>query len=191
MPNTLKRLLVGLAALGLALAALPAAAAPQRVAILPFSANAKDDISYLIKGVRDMLATRLAWGDKVAVIEPDLVAPALKEIPGPYNDEKARQVGKKLSADAVVYGAITMMGQAVSVDARVIRSGEDRPALSAFVQAANLDQVIPQINEFAQRINAELFKRPGAAPAAATASAPRRAPRPPPPPRAEAPTAPT
>ncbi len=147
----------------LALAAPIFAAAPQRVVILPFTANAKDDISFLVKGVRDMLATRLSWQDKVTVIEPDLVAPVMKQIPPPYNDVKARQVGKKLSADVVVFGSITALGKAVSVDARVVKVKDPKaPPLTAFVQAADLDQVIPRINDFAQRINADLFKRPEA-----------------------------
>ena len=138
------------------------AAAPQRVAILPFTANAKDDISYLIKGVRDMLATRLAWHDKVTVIEPDLVAPVMKKVKPPYNDAKARKMGKELNAQAVVFGSITMFGKSVSVDARVVKTGDDSPALTTYVQASDMDQIIPQISNFAQRINAEIFRRPEA-----------------------------
>lgn len=139
------------------------AATPQRVVILPFTANAKEDVSFLVKGVRDMLTTRLAWQDKVTVIEPDLVAPVMKQIPPPYNDDKARKVGKKLTADVVVFGSITSMGKAVSVDARVLKVNQPQAQpLTTFVQASDLDQVIPRINDFAQRINAEIFKRPEA-----------------------------
>ncbi len=138
------------------------AAGPTRVVVLPFSANAKEDISFVVKGVRDMLASRLPWKDKVIVMEPDLVAPVLKKIKPPYNDAKARQVGKELGAQVVVFGSITQLGKAVSVDARVVKVGQSDPALTAFIQAKDLDQVIPQINAFAQRINAEIFRRPDA-----------------------------
>ena len=140
----------------------PVMAAPQRVAILPFTANSKEDISYLVRGVRDMLASRLAWGDKVVVMEPDLVARQLKGSKGPYSDKKAREIGKALNADAVVFGSITAMGKSVSVDARVVRAKDESPALTAFVQASSLDQVIPQVSNFAQRINADIFARPEA-----------------------------
>jgi len=142
--------------------AAPAMAQPQRVAILPFTAHAQGDASFLVQGVRDMLATRLAWPGKVQVLEPDLLAPAVKATPGPYDAAKAAQVGRELKADVVVFGSITSTGGAVSVDAQVVRPGEDTPALTTFVQAAGMDQVIPRINEFAQRINAEVFKRPEA-----------------------------
>lgn len=138
------------------------AAGPKRVAVLPFTANAKDDISFLIKGIRDMLATRLAWKDKVVVIEPDLVSGAMKKVPPPYTDIKARQLGASMGADAVVFGSVTVLGKAVSLDARVVRSQGNQPALTAYVSTSDLDQVIPSISQFAQRINAEIFARPQA-----------------------------
>lgn len=152
-------LVVGLALSHPALAAAPAT--PSRVVILPFTANAKEDISFLVKGVRDMLASRLAWPDHVIVVEPDLVAPAMARIKPPYNEDKAVQIGKELSSNVVVFGSITVLGQAVSVDARVVRIEGGEP-LTAFVQANDQDAVIPRINDFAMRINAEIFQRPEA-----------------------------
>jgi|GEM_PF-1023882 len=152
-------MLAGLALSTPALAAAPAT--PSRVVILPFTANSKDDISFLVKGVRDMLASRLAWADHVIVVEPDLVAPAMARIKPPYNEDKAAQIGKDLSANVVVFGSITVLGQAVSVDARVVRTTGGDP-LTAFVQANDQDAVIPRINDFAMRINAEIFQRPEA-----------------------------
>ena len=133
-----------------------------RVAILPFSANAPQDISYLTKGIRDMLASRLAWQGKVQVVEPDMVNNVLKGVKAPYNDNKARAAGEKLHADVVVFGAVTMLGKSISIDARVVKVGQADPALTAFVQAPTENEVIPKINAFAQRINAEIFRRPEA-----------------------------
>ncbi len=159
----------------LLLAAAPAlAAGPSRVVVLPFTANSKEDISFVVKGMRDMLASRLPWQDKVTVVEPDLVAPLLKKIKPPYNDAKARQIGKDLSANVVVYGSITKLGKSVSVDARVVKVDQPGPALTAYVHAKDLDAVIPQINSFAQRINAEMFKRPDAIAAQKAAAAPAK-----------------
>ena len=138
------------------------AAGPTRVAILPFTANSQEDISFLTKGLRDMLASRLPWQDKVTVVEPDLVTPLLKKVAPPYNEAKAREIGKELSAQVVVYGSITKLGKTISVDARVVKVDQPGQALTAFVHAKDMDAVIPQINQFAQRINAEIFKRPDA-----------------------------
>ncbi|MFZ5586015.1 MAG: FG-GAP-like repeat-containing protein [Thermodesulfobacteriota bacterium] len=166
--SLVRRAVFGLACLVLLAGPILAPAAPaqaaagvSRVIILPFTANAKDDISFLVKGVRDMLASRLAWADRVIVIEPDLVAPAAAKFKPPFNEDKARQLGKELSAQVVVFGSITVLGQAVSVDARVVKSEGGEP-LTAFVQTTDQDSVIPRINDFAQRINAEIFERPEA-----------------------------
>ncbi|MBI4798958.1 MAG: VCBS repeat-containing protein [Desulfarculus sp.] len=138
------------------------ASGPERVVILPFTANSKEDVSFLVRGVRDMLATRLSWQDKVTVVEPDLVAPAAAKIKPPYNEDKARQLGKELNAQVVVFGSLTVVGQSVSVDAALVKVAGDAPPLTAYVQTSDLDSVIPRINDFAQRINAEVFQRPEA-----------------------------
>ncbi|BEQ15823.1 FG-GAP-like repeat-containing protein [Desulfoferula mesophila] len=152
-----------LAVLSVALTAPVAlSAAPKRVVILPFTTNSQEDISFLAKGLRDMLASRLPWQDKVTVVEPDLVAPLLKKYPAPYTEAKAREIGKELSAQVVVYGSITKLGSTISVDARVLKVDQPGQALTAYVNAKDMDEVIPQINQFAQRINAEIFKRPDA-----------------------------
>ncbi len=160
-------LVLGVLAWLMAAAPAPAAesaptAGPARVVILPFTANAQKDIGFLVKGVRDMLATRLAWQDKVTVVEQDLVAPALAKSKPPYSDDRARAIGRELNAQVVVFGSITMMGQSVSVDARLVKVGEEGEPLTAYVQTTDLDSVIPRVNDFAQRINAEVFARPEA-----------------------------
>ena len=166
---------VFLAAALLLSAAVPAlCAGPSRVVVLPFTANSQEDISFVVKGLRDMLASRLPWQDKVTVVEPDLVAPLLQKIKPPYNEAKAREIGKELSANVVVFGSITKLGKSVSVDARVVKVDQPGPALTAYVHAKDLDAVIPQINNFAQRINAEIFKRPDAIEAQKQAAAPAK-----------------
>ncbi|WP_449246612.1 FG-GAP repeat domain-containing protein [Desulfarculus baarsii] len=160
------RLVAAMTILSALLTAGAVRAEVSRVVILPFTANAPKDISYLTKGIRDMLASRLAWEGRVQVVEPDMVAPHLAGLKQPYNDQAARAVGEKVHAQVVVFGAVTMLGQALSIDARVVRVGQGAPALTAFVQAPKEDEVIPQINLFAQRINAEIFRRPDAVEAA-------------------------
>ncbi len=137
----------------------PLAMAAQRVAILPFTPNAKEDVSYLVRGVRDMLASRLAWQDQVVVVEPDMVAQAMNSIKPPYNEDKARQIGRELHADVVVFGTITVLGQSISVDAKALKTAGSEPAFASYMQAQDIDQVVPRINEFAGQINQKMFGR--------------------------------
>ncbi len=55
--------------LGLFQAGTSMAKKPKRLAILPFSMNADRDLTFLQKGIVDMLSSRLAWKGKVTVIE--------------------------------------------------------------------------------------------------------------------------
>jgi len=77
---------------------------PKKVAVLPFQINAAQDLSYLREGILDMLASRLAWEGKVQVIEKHLVKEALAGRQGSLNEAAARQVGKALGADYVLFG---------------------------------------------------------------------------------------
>ena len=89
----------------------------KRVAILPFTMNAEKDLSYLRQGIMDMLASRLNWPGKVEIIPKQIVSDAMADHKGPVSAETANSVGRKLKADYVLYGSLTVFGQSVSMDA--------------------------------------------------------------------------
>lgn len=141
-------------------AAAPAEQGSVKIAILPFSMHTPGELHYLQSGVRDMLASRLAWQGKVQVIdkaETDRALKGAKEI----SINEALRIGGGLNADYVLFGSITGMGQAVSIDAKMAPvSGKAEP-VSFYAQTKNLDEVIPQVNQFAQEINQKVFAKPG------------------------------
>ncbi len=140
--------------------AAPAAdAAPPRVAIMPFTMNTPANLNYLQGGIRDMLSSRLSWQGKVQVVdksEADRAARQAKEI----SQSEAVQIGAALKADYVLYGSITSTGQSISMDARMVPvSGKTEP-VSFYAQAKSLDEVMPQVDLFAQQINQKIFGKP-------------------------------
>jgi TolB-like protein len=142
---------------GSSLAAEPAAV--KKVAILPFQINAAQDLAYLREGILDMLASRLAWEGKVAVIEKQLVKEAIAGRPTPLTEEISREVGKALGADYVLFGSLTVFGDSVSMDAKMIDLTGDKAPVTAFAQTKGMNEVIPRINDFAQDINSKIFGR--------------------------------
>jgi len=141
----------------------PGPAAVKKVAVLPFQINAAEDLSYLREGIMDMLASRLSWEGKVEVIEKPLVKKAMAASPRPLDEAKARQVGGKLGADYVLFGSLTVVGNSVSIDAKMIPlTGEGSP-VTVYEQAKSMGEVIPKINDFAEAINGKLFGRQMAA----------------------------
>jgi TolB-like protein len=134
-------------------------ATPQKVAVLPFQINAAQDLSYLREGILDMLASRLAWEGKVQVIEKQLVKEASAGRQGPLNEAAARQIGKALGADYVLFGSLTVFGDSVSMDAQMVDLTGDKAPVTVFAQTKGMNEVIPRINDFAQDINTKIFGR--------------------------------
>lgn len=144
-------------ALGGALHAAPET--PVKVAIFPFAMHTPNDMAYLRDGIRDMLSSRLAWQGKVQVVDRSAVEQAFKGSKGSLTQTDAALLGKSLKADYVLFGSVTSLGQAISIDAQMapVQSGAEPVTLSA--QAKNLDEVIPRINQFAEEINQQIFGR--------------------------------
>ncbi|MEJ2657624.1 MAG: hypothetical protein P8012_10575 [Desulfobacterales bacterium] len=134
-------------------------AKPVQVAIVPFKINAEKDLSFLKDGIVDMLSARLYWEDKVSIINRQAVEKAAAAVSGTLNESKARKLGASLSADYVLFGSLTVFGNSVSIDAKMVNVSGKKPALTFFNQSQGMDQVIPAINLFATDINEKEFGR--------------------------------
>ncbi len=137
------------------------------VTVLPFTLNSSENIEYVRQGIGDMLATRLSVSNKIEVTAKDIVQDELKksgirEIS--LND--VYTVGKKLKSDYVVWGSITKIGNSISVDGKLVDIVNSRSDVGFFTQSSSLDEVIPKINDFSQRIVQHIL---GTAPQASAA----------------------
>ncbi len=132
---------------------------PKKVAILPFTMHADRNLTFLKEGIMDMLATRLAWKGEVEILEKGLIKKAMKGIKGPINRDRAILIGKKLHADYVIMGSLTVFGDSVSIDARILDVNKSEELITAFNQSKGMNEVIPTINKFAQDINEKIMGR--------------------------------
>lgn len=145
---------------GILLQASGALAEPvKRVAILPFAMHAEKDLSFLQEGILDMLNSRIAWKDKVEIIEKGTVKKKVKEAGAPLDQEKAAAIGKALGADYVILGSLTIFGDSVSLDAKILDLSKGETLITAFNESKGMDEVIPTVNQFAQDINAKIMGR--------------------------------
>lgn len=142
---------------------LSTAAGPRKIAILPFTMNADRDLSFLQEGIVDMLASRIAWKGELEVIEKGVVKSELAGVKGALNRDAALAVGKRLGVDYVILGSLTVFGDSVSVDARILDVAKSEELITAFNQAKGMDAVIPTITQFAEDINEKVMGRPMAA----------------------------
>jgi len=125
-------------------------ATPSKVLILPFEVYVPQDLQYLKKAIPEMLTSRLFSPDKIQVIESEVVEEELKNYQK-LDRKVAEELGKKLSADYVIWGSVTVLGEVVSIDAQIMDlKGEKKPA-QFFQEVKGLSEVIPQITRFARK----------------------------------------
>ncbi len=159
------------AALPINMAHAEDAAGHMKVAILPFSIHSQSDIDYLKKGIDSMLASRLAWKNRVVIAYPHEVKAAIRKWAGspttgesesneiPLPDTNAlHAIASDTSSDYVIYGSITEFAKAFSLDTAVF-SSKTGDARHFFSQADALDQVISGVERVAAQINKDLFNR--------------------------------
>jgi TolB-like protein len=130
-----------------------------QVAIVPFKINAEKDLSFLKDGIVDMLSSRLFWEDKVNIVNRQATEKAAAAVGGPLDETKARKLGTGLGADYVLFGSLTVFGNSVSIDAKMVDVSGKKQTLTFFNQSQGMDQVIPVINQFATDINEKEFGR--------------------------------
>lgn len=131
---------------GFVLAGAAAAAPPVRVAILPILVHAEEGHDYLQAGMADMLASRIGKTEGVAVVR------VTDESLATNDADKARTAGRAADADYVVYGSFTRFGQGASLDLRCTATQGPAPVRDVFVQAAELGQIIPELDEVAGKM---------------------------------------
>ena len=129
------------------------------IAVLPFKIHAARDLTFLKEGIMDMLSSRLSWKDRVTVIEKGLVKEKVAELKGSLNKETAFKIGKALKADYIILGSLTVFGDSVSIDAKILDVAKEEELITAFNQSKGMDEVIPTVNKFAQDINAKIMGR--------------------------------
>jgi TolB-like protein len=138
------------------------------VAVLPFAVHSGENIDYIRQGIGDMLASRISVSDRIEMVGRESLLAALKEIGGrePVLSD-IHALGEKLKADFVVWGSITKIGSSLSIDGRLHDVAASKTALTAIAQCESMDEVIPKINDFAQKIENHIT---GGTPSAALAS---------------------
>jgi TolB-like protein len=123
------------------------------VTVLPFTLNSAENIDYVRKGIAEMLSTRISIPNKIEVTNKDVVLEELKK----SNIKEITlidvyKLGNKLKSDYVVWGSITKIGNSLSIDGKLIDIISSKSDIGIFTQSQNLDEVIPKINDFSQRI---------------------------------------
>ena len=145
---------------------------PRKILILPFTVNAEKDLSFLQKGVFDMLSSRLVREGEVAPMSREETQRLLGDVSGPLTEPQALALAGGIGADFVILGSLTVFGDSISTDARCVDVG-GKSAVVTFNQAGKTQgDVITHVNAFARQINERVFGRRVEPVAASAASSP-------------------
>jgi len=138
----------------LSLLSYGSASAASRILIIPFDIQSvSGDMSFLQKGISQMLTSRLASDDSIEILSPDSSYPST-----PVTEGTAQTTAKKLQADYVSYGTVTITNESVHTDARLVRIS-DGASLVAFSQSGkNQGDALQHVKLYA----AEILKTLGA-----------------------------
>jgi len=126
-----------------------------KVLILPFNIHSEKDLSFLQKGIGEMLSTRLAFENKVMIIGKEEAGIAA----GKTDEKIALAAGEKTGADYVLFGSLTVFGESISTDAKFYDVQKKSPLVVINEFGSSQGDVIYHINVFAAKINETVFGR--------------------------------
>jgi len=138
----------------------PAVAKEMRLAIFPFSVNAKDDISYIRDGISSLLPSRIAVSGKLAIIDSYTVRSELNKLAAEHPLSADIALGKKLQADYILVGSITKIGSNASLDTRLIETANPDAITPFFIQSLGLNDMLPQLTTFGETVRKTILGEP-------------------------------
>jgi TolB-like protein len=149
--------------------------APLKVAILPVVIHSGESLEYLKEGLGDMLSSRIELPGRVVVMEKGKVKDALDKVTGELDAAKARELGRSLGVDFVVFGSLTKLGDSSSLDLRIVDVKGEKAAAPVYVQMKKMEEVIAQVDNLALKVDEKILGYPLRPAVAEKAAAPAAA----------------
>ena len=133
-----------------------------KVAIIPWNVNAEEGLGYLKDAVNDMLASRIGSEPAIEIIKES----SIKSVVSKYGKEVitediAKNIGKEVNADYVIFGSITVIADSVSIDARTIALKKAISPASFASQSKGLGNLISLVDETAKDARLKILNAEG------------------------------
>ncbi|MCP3872522.1 MAG: outer membrane protein assembly factor BamA [Desulfobacteraceae bacterium] len=124
-----------------------------KVAILPFSIDAKDPNSQIKNKIPVMISEKLEQeGTKVILSD-------IQENIEEWEFSQFRKFGIESGVDYVLTGSIFVAGESVSIDSRLINIYEKENVTTFFVNADNFENLFSTISKVSKEITGELYQK--------------------------------
>ncbi|MFO7559162.1 MAG: hypothetical protein R6X10_10065 [Desulfobacterales bacterium] len=127
-----------------------------RVLLLPFEIRSEKELTFLRKGMEEMLSSRLSRNESVQVAklkddQPD-------ERLDPADRESVIKTASELSADYLLTGSLTIFENSISTEAEFIDTATGKVLLRFNEISKNRDDVFEHLKLLADRINKEVLR---------------------------------
>lgn len=132
---------------------------PARVLILPFTVHSDKDLTFLKDGITDMLSTRLTLEGELLPLSKGETEQEIKSLSESVDEQTAILLGRKLGADYVSYGSLTVFGDSISMDARFFDLHKNKTLVTFYESGKGHSDVIYHVNLFAGQISERVFGR--------------------------------
>ncbi|MEK7688871.1 MAG: VCBS repeat-containing protein [Deltaproteobacteria bacterium] len=133
-----------------------------KVAIIPWKVNAEESLGYLKDAVNDMLASRIGSEPAIEIIKES----SIKSVVSKYGKEVitediAKNIGREVNADYVIFGSITVIADSVSIDVRTIALKKAISPASFASQSKGLGNLISLVDETAKDARFKILNAEG------------------------------
>lgn len=135
----------------------PALAADYTVAVLPFKINGPQQYRYLSDGIADMLTTRLYEPEVIALADRQKVKELTQQAGQTMDKQLARHIGERLRTEYVGFGAVTILGQSLSLDATFLNTANPVEPFTFSRQSDKIDTLIQHIDSLAKAFKTHLL----------------------------------
>ncbi|MBI4496269.1 MAG: VCBS repeat-containing protein [Deltaproteobacteria bacterium] len=131
-----------------------------KVAVLPVEVHSPENMDFLKRGLLDMLSSRLELEGRIVVLDKGEVRKALAQAAGEIDLEKARNIGRAVGADFVVFGSLTKIGGSFSLDLKVAEVKGGKPGAAFFIQAQKMEEVVARVDDLSRSIDERILGHP-------------------------------
>jgi hypothetical protein len=131
---------------------------PVKVLVFPFAIHAPDDQAFLKQAVMDMLYTRLSGEGRTIAFYSDPASDTAQTGSAYTTEKQALAIGLDQNADYILMGSLTLLGQTVSTDARLIRLADQKSLMTFNRSGQGHGSVIEHVDALTAQINNDIIR---------------------------------
>lgn len=128
-----------------------------RILVLPFEVNAGPELGYLRESLQGLLVEKLReQGLDVVPVEEAKALLEQRKVTR-IDTASARELTLLATAQSAIYGSFTQVGEAISLDARLVDGFGLKPDRTIFVTKDGLISILPAVEEVARTVRMDIM----------------------------------